>query len=254
VTELELVERQPVPHALQVAPTLTPALHPLQLLQVALEKGADPELMGKLMLLAEHYEANEARKQSADAFATFKAKEVVEIVKDKHVCFRTAKGDTSYDHATIGNVVKTLTAALGRYGFAHSWATRQEGGRISVTCTLKHKSGHVEAEATLNAAPDDSGGKNSIQAIGSATSYLQRYTLLLVTGCATMDQPDDDGADTTGKTDIADLLVALGRTKTSDEARTYWDKAKAELKDDLVARNALKVALIKHLAAIGAAQ
>ncbi len=40
--------------------------------------------------------------------------------------------------------------------------------------------------------PDNSGGKNSIQAIGSAVTYLQRYTLLLLCGLAAHEH--DDGA------------------------------------------------------------
>jgi hypothetical protein len=51
--------------------------------------------------------------------------------------------------------------------------------------------GHHE-ETTLSSSPDDSGGKNSIQAIGSAVTYLQRYTLLALTGLATREQ-DNDG-------------------------------------------------------------
>jgi hypothetical protein len=44
----------------------------------------------------------------------------------------------------------------------------------------------------LAAAPDASGSKNAIQAIGSTISYLERYTLLALTGLATHDM-DDDG-------------------------------------------------------------
>ena len=39
---------------------------------------------------------------------------------------------------------------------------------------------------------DTSGGKNNIQAMGSAVSYLERYTLLAITGLSTKEM-DDDG-------------------------------------------------------------
>ena len=51
--------------------------------------------------------------------------------------------------------------------------------------------GHSES-TTLEAAADQSGGKNAIQAIGSTVTYLERYTLLALTGLATHE--DDDGA------------------------------------------------------------
>ena len=61
-----------------------------------------------------------------------------------------------------------------------------------MTCVLSHRDGYSE-ETTLTAGADDSGKKNSIQAIGSTTTYLQRYTLKLALGLATQDR-DDDGA------------------------------------------------------------
>ena len=45
----------------------------------------------------------------------------------------------------------------------------------------------------MTAPSDTSGQKNSIQAIASTVTYLQRYTLLAATGITTMDMPDDDG-------------------------------------------------------------
>ena len=45
----------------------------------------------------------------------------------------------------------------------------------------------------MTASPDDSGGKNAIQSIGSTVSYLQRYTILALAGLATREM-DDDGS------------------------------------------------------------
>lgn len=168
------------------------AATPAQLLQIAVSQGADLDKMERLMAMQERWEANQAAKQYAEAMAAFKAADGVRIVKDKHVRFQSQKGITEYDHATIGNVVKVITEALAPHGLSHSWTTRQEGNEIHVTCKLRHRGGHFE-EVTLSGNPDASGGKNPIQAIGSTVTYLQRYTLLLITGCATSDQPDDDG-------------------------------------------------------------
>ena len=44
----------------------------------------------------------------------------------------------------------------------------------------------------MSASADTSGSKNSIQAIGSTVSYLERYTLYAILGLASADQ-DDDG-------------------------------------------------------------
>ena len=63
---------------------------------------------------------------------------------------------------------------------------------MSVTCTLTHEQGHSES-VTLSAPFDTSGSKNAIQAIGSTITYLERYTLLAITGLSASDM-EDDGA------------------------------------------------------------
>jgi hypothetical protein len=63
--------------------------------------------------------------------------------------------------------------------------------QIAVTCVLTHKMGHSE-ETTLKAIPDTSGNKNTVQAIGSTVTYLERYTLLAAMGMAAAGM-DNDG-------------------------------------------------------------
>lgn len=179
----------------QVAPAQERQLAttPQQLLSLAVQQGASLDQLERLMALQERFEANEARKAFAEAFAFFKAGEPIHIQKDKRVKFTSQKGTTDYTHATIGNVVKVLTEALGRYGFSHAWNTKQDRQFVTVDCILRHRGGHHES-VSMSAEIDTSGSKNPIQAIGSTVTYLQRYTLLAITGCATTDQPDDDGA------------------------------------------------------------
>lgn len=169
---------------------------PMQMLQIAVEKGTDLDQLDKLMALQERWEANEARKAFVVAKAAFKA-ESPTISKNKHVGFDSSRGGgrTDYYHATLDNVTNELGPLLAEHGLSYSWETDQpEGGQISVTCVLTHVAGHSE-RVTLTAAADSSGNKNSIQAVGSTVTYLQRYTLLAITGTATAGE-DSDGGDT----------------------------------------------------------
>jgi hypothetical protein len=115
-----------------------------------------------------------------------------EIFKDKDVGFTSQKtgGKTSYSHATLGNVTSKINAALSVHGLSAGWTTEQKEKAIIVTCKITHEMGHSES-TSLTAYPDDSGNKNSIQAIGSTITYLERYTILALTGLATHDQDDD---------------------------------------------------------------
>lgn len=153
----------------------------------ALQAGMTIESLRGIMDLQKEWEANEARKAYVADMAAFKLNPP-EIYKTKRVAF----SGTEYMHATIGDVAKAIVDSLARYGFSHSWETRQHDGLITVTCKITHRQGHSES-TSMESTPDISGKKNSIQAIASAQSYLQRYTLLAACGLATMDMPDDDG-------------------------------------------------------------
>lgn len=162
---------------------------PMGLLKIATEQGADLDKLKQLMDLQERWEANEAKKAFVIAMAEFK-KNPPTIHKNKHA--NMGAGKPSYGYASLDNVCDQIVDALSKVGISHDWKTQQGDGKIRVTCVLTHVRGHSES-TWLEASPDTSGAKNSIQAIGSTVSYLQRYTLLAACGLAVGDQ-DDDGA------------------------------------------------------------
>lgn len=173
-----------VVHAAQAA---TPAT----LLQMAVQQGADLDRLERLMALQERWEAGEAKKAFDDAHAAFKG-EAVEIIKRKQVDFANKSGGrTQYKHAELADVVDALSVPLSKHGFSWKWVPKQTQDWLEVTCTLTHRAGHSES-VTLGAAPDASGGKNSIQAIISTKTYLERHTLKAIAGVAEKGE-DDDG-------------------------------------------------------------
>ncbi|MDP2218510.1 MAG: ERF family protein [Methanolobus sp.] len=163
---------------------------PASLMAVALSKGMDLDKLEKFMILQERYEATQARKSYTVGMAKFK-KNPPEIEKDRHVEFKTTTGKTEYSHATLGNVTTKINSALSKHGLSAAWITEQSDKGVTVTCKITHVLGHSESTA-LTAPLDTSGGKNAIQALGSTLSYLERYTILALTGLATHDM-DDNG-------------------------------------------------------------
>ena len=156
----------------------------------AIQNNVSPEALAQLLAVKEKWEAGEARKAFVTAMAKFKANPP-KITKNKHVKYQSKNGLVDYWHASLDHITDIIGAALAQVGISYRWETAQENGAIIVTCYLTHEDGHTE-KSVLSAAADQSGGKNSIQAVGSTVTYLQRYTLLSATGMATEDQ-DDDG-------------------------------------------------------------
>lgn len=227
---------------------------PFQLLAHAMNTGADLERLEKLMELQQRYEADQARKAFNADMAEFK-KVPVTIVKDKAVGYENKDGNfTGYKHATLGNVTATIVDALAKHGFTHRWDVLQDGPQIIVTCILTHKQGHSES-TRMHAVKDDSGKKNALQQVASTVTYLQRYTLLAATGCATQDQ-DDDGKAAGLDTELADeWLGYVAGAKSAEELNNIWIKGTDTIATagDAHAYREFKDAVNKRKVALGAA-
>lgn len=188
IFELEMAASTALPAARQVGAIA--ANSPAAMMLALMDRGVTPDQIEKMMDLWERGERREAEKAYNDALAAFKSK-AIKIVKRKDVDFTTAKGQTHYKHAELDDVVQAVGPELSAHGFAWSWDTHQAGRDITVTCRLRHRLGHAET-VSLTAQPDETGGKNAIQAIISTTTYLQRHTLKQITGTAEAGE-DDDG-------------------------------------------------------------
>lgn len=164
-----------------------PTLTPMMMVQKAVEDGASMDQLERLMSMQERWEANEARKSFVTALSAFKAKPP-KLEKNKEI---RHKEKLISKYAGLDQVSNVIGKALHKQGLAHHWETDQSDNNIKVTCVLTHELGHLE-RVSLQSGPDTGGSKNSIQAIASAVTYLQRYTLLSITGMAVQDM-DDDG-------------------------------------------------------------
>jgi hypothetical protein len=184
------------------------ALTPFGLIQLAVQQGAGIEQLERLMALQERWQANEARQAFVQAMNAFKANPPT-IHKNKHVKF----GQTEYDHATLDHVTDAITHGLSAHGISHRWDVEQKEARIKVTCVLTHELGHSE-KVSLEGPADTSGSKNAIQAIGSAVTYLQRYTLLSATGLAASNG-DNDGAGSPKFGDLKERLEWIDNCRTT---------------------------------------
>jgi hypothetical protein len=218
IIDLTPDELQPVDAPRRAMAVVTP----MDLLNIVVQQGADPQKMGQLMLLQERWEANEARKAHAAAFAAFKA-EAITIVKGKKITDGPLKGKF---HADLFDVVSAVTPALSKHGMSISWKLTQDTKDwIEVTCSLSHAGGHIET-VSMGGAPDTGPGRNAIQARCSTKTYLERYTATAILGVAATDA-DDDGAGGAGNTSaeqslMKQLIGDVEATSTDAEAIAFW--------------------------------
>jgi ERF superfamily len=158
----------------------------MAMIEKAITSGAGIETLERLVALHERWTASEARREYDDAISKARA-EIKPILKTREASFGVGK--TAYKYEDLADIAEAVDETLSKYGLSYRWEATHEGSAMIVTCIVSHSQGHRE-RSSLPGRPDTSGSKNDIQALGSAVTYLQRYTLKLALGLAAA--KDDD--------------------------------------------------------------
>ena len=149
------------------------------------------EQMEKMLDVQIKWEDNEAKKAYHAAMAKFQ-ENAPSIIKSK-------KGHNCKYADLAVDIVAVVAPMLSAQGLSHSWVTKMVDAGIEVACKITHAQGYSELTSMV-AAPDTSGKKNDVQAIGSTVTYLQRYTLKSALGLAEADQGNNGAGNQTVKT------------------------------------------------------
>lgn len=164
----------------------------MRMAEMAMSTGKVDQL-DRLLDLQIKWDTEQARRAFVAAMSDFKAAAgAITIRKSKNVSFDTNKGKTEYAHAELHDITRALVPEMAKHGLSHRWNVSQKPDWITVECIVSHRDGHSE-RVEMGGPPDQSGGKNVIQAIASTKTYLERYTFLAITGMATGGELDYDG-------------------------------------------------------------
>jgi hypothetical protein len=191
--------------------------------KLASNPDVDIDKLQRLLEMQERWQMNQAKAAFRESMAEFKLNPP-KIIKDR---IAEIKKDGrlvgSYSYADLESISVAITDGLAKVGITHSFKMKQEGLNITVICVLS-KGMYSEEGVPLTSAPDTSGAKNSIQAIGSTLSYLEKYTLLGASGMSA-GMPDDDGQGAGLPDDErAELVEAVTRAKNMTELKSVYLK------------------------------
>lgn len=212
---VEHTEEAPPP---AIVPEVSASLTPMQMAYQLIQGGADLGSVKEMLAMSRELAREQERRAFDNALSAAKA-EIPPILKNRVVDFTSQKGRTNYRHEDMGEIARTVDPILARHGLSYRFRTEQDGGSVKVTCIVAHRDGHSEENA-LVAPRDESGNKNSIQAVGSTITYLQRYTLKAALGLAASN--DDDAGKSRATVDddpiteeqSTALLALIAETKT----------------------------------------
>lgn len=114
-------------------------------------------------------------------------KEVKQPMKDANNPFFKSK------YVPLENVVEVIDDVAPKFGLTYSqYPVTTDDGKVGISTVLLHESGEFIEYPPATTKPD----KNTPQGVGSALTYMRRYSLSAVFGI-TSDQ-DDDGNEASG--------------------------------------------------------
>ena len=219
------------------------AMTPMEMVGRALEMGVSAEILKQMMDLRDREEARNAKLAFTRAVAAAKA-EIRPILKTREVDYTPqGKQRVNYRHEDLAGIDEQVTPILTKHGLSYRYESDNGVDRpLTVTCVLEHVDGHA-TRTPLSAGADNSGGKNSLQAIASAATYLQRYTLKLALGLSVSHDDDGNGADagkdTTITVDQRNELQAMIE-KVGADIVTFCQWAKIDSLAEMPAGNFMK--------------
>jgi hypothetical protein len=134
-------------------------------------------------------------------------------------------------YADLAEIINTVRPVFSKHGLAVVQSPSYAEGLVSVTTLLTHKSGQwIRDTATAPASKLDA------QGVGSAITYLRRYSLAAFAGIA---QEDDDGnaasqqkakVNTPSKEAIAQATAELRSCKTLDDLKAAFSSFPADVR------------------------
>ena len=152
--------------------------------------------------------------------------EIQPVLKTRDVDYpskREGGARTKYKYESFADVQKVVDPVFAKHGLSYRFRISQKADQVTVTCIVSHADGYSEETSPLESKVDPgSTGMSIVQALGSALTYLQRYSLRAAIGLAA--GVDDDGRGAGGTSprisdaqayELAALITETGRSETT---------------------------------------
>lgn len=175
------------------------------LIEMAITQGADIDKLERLMQLQERYDAKNAKSSYLQAVSMFQTRCPV---------ITTKKQGHGYKYAPLGDIISQIKDLLFECGLSYRFEQQQEGSITRVKCVISHIEGHSEC-LTMEGGPDNQMSKQGkqvktdIQATGSTSTYLRRYTLTGALGIVTADEDSDGRVESSKKIEHCDSAQVI---------------------------------------------
>ena len=197
--------------------------------KVALDPGADATKLERIVGMYERVKAEEAELAfNAAKGRILKKLAGIKVVKNKSALYEIDKGKPqkgtyeAFKYAPLEEIDKHLRPLLLEEEMDLSYSDEpREHGWIVIRGRLKHlPSGYFE-DSFMPAPLDTSGGKSTVQGVGSTNSYLRRYITCNIFNIVIVGDDDDGNGGTLDEAQTTTLLNLIKKAKVGPKFLKY---------------------------------
>lgn len=187
--------------------------------RVATNPNTSIDTLERLLNMQERVETKRSEAAFNGALADMQP-ELPAIVERGAIKNNAGKAQSTY--ALWEDINETIKPILARHGFALTFRVDRPDGMVCITGVLSHRDGH-STQTTISLPVDSSGSKNGVQAIGSSTSYGQRYTAKLLLNLTSRGEDDDGQSGGMGAAAMK-AVTDINMADTLDQLRAWKDQ------------------------------
>jgi hypothetical protein len=233
--EVEPSER-PVERLRVVPPSDSPSTVLALIERVALDPGADVEKLERMMVMYERLKAKEAElAYNAAKGRILKKLALIKIVKNRSALYEIEKGNPqkgtyeAFKYAPLEEIDKHLRPLLAKEGMDLSYSDEPlERGGILIRGRLKHLPGGHYEDSFMPAPLDTSGGKSTVQGVGSTNSFLRRYVACNIFNIVVVGDDDDGTGGTIDEAQTKAILDLIKKAKVGPKFLKYMKAQSVE--------------------------
>ena len=152
----------------------------------------------------------------------------IKIVKNRSVLYEIEKGKPqkgtykAFKYAPLEEIDKHLRPLLAEEDMDLSYSDEpREGGDILIRGRLGHLPGGHYEDSLMPAPPDTTGGKSTVQAVGSTNSFLRRYVACNIFNIVVVGDDDNGTGGTIDGTQIKTILDLAKKAKVGPKFLKY---------------------------------
>src|SRR3984893_18058918 len=197
--------------------------------RVAIDPRAGVEKLERMMAMYERLKEKEAElAYNAAKGRILKKLARIKIVRNRSVLYEIEKGKPqkgtyeAFKYAPLEEIDKHLRPLLAKEDMDLSYSDEpRDGGGILIRGRLKHLPGGHYEDSLMPAPLDTSGGKSTVQGVGSTNSFLRRYVVCNIFNIVVVGNDDDGSGGTIDETQTKIILDLIKKAKVGPRFLKY---------------------------------